>query len=180
MVVRGSLLWGPSACSLFWCRCGTKWSIAKRKRMPIQKPSATGKNDQTPSPAASSSAGMSKLQMDAATITPEANPVNARCSRSLSACFMPNTQAEPRTVPRSGKSKPYTVCKIIFQTSRRHKSVPVLESSGTCTLFADGFFTFACCHYTIWRSGCGNQILCRQRILRFGRRPHKIRLQSVD
>ena len=51
-------------------------------------------------------AGISRLHTDAATITPAANPVSARCTVSLSVFFMKNTQAAPSDVPRNGIKMP--------------------------------------------------------------------------
>ena len=51
-------------------------------------------------------AGISRLQMDAATITPEEKPVSPRCTRSPRPFFKKNTQAAPREVPKNGVSRP--------------------------------------------------------------------------
>ena len=80
IVVRESAALGPSACSLFMCRCGMSLSSSSRNSTPIQKPAAAGKNDHLPRPTACSIAGISRLQTEAATITPAAKPVSARCS----------------------------------------------------------------------------------------------------
>ena len=53
-----------------------------------------------------SMAGISRLRTDAATITPAAKPVSARCTVSLSVLFMKNTQAAPSDVPRNGIKMP--------------------------------------------------------------------------
>ena len=53
-------------------------------------------------------AGISRLQIEAATITPAANPVKARWTRSPSDFFRKNTQAAPKDVPRKGIKTPYT------------------------------------------------------------------------
>ena len=45
---------------------------------------------------------MSRLQTDAATITPAANPVSARWMWSPSDCLRKNTLAAPSEVPRNG------------------------------------------------------------------------------
>ena len=56
---------------------------------------------------ACSMAGSSRLQMEAATMTPAANPVRIRCILSLMAFFMRNTQAAPKDVPKKGIKMPY-------------------------------------------------------------------------
>ena len=45
-------------------------------------------------------------EIDAATITPAANPVSDRCTASLSDRFRKNTQAAPSDVPRNGIKMP--------------------------------------------------------------------------
>ncbi len=44
--------------------------------------------------------------MEAATITPAAKPVRARCTRSPRESFMKKTQAEPAVVPINGIKMP--------------------------------------------------------------------------
>ena len=44
-------------------------------------------------------AGISRLQIDAATITPAAKPASERCTILLSDFFIKNTHAEPSVVP---------------------------------------------------------------------------------
>ena len=56
-----------------------------------------------------SKAGTRRLQKEAATITPAANPVRAFCSFSLILSFRTYTMAAPREVPRNGISIPITV-----------------------------------------------------------------------
>ena len=53
-------------------------------------------------PSDCSMAGISRLQMDAATITPAAKPARARCTRSPRDLFIKNTQAAPSVVPKKG------------------------------------------------------------------------------
>ena len=74
--------------------------------MPSQKPRKAGRNESFPIPADCSTAGISKLQTEAATITPAAKPVRLRCTRSLSDFFMKNTHAAPSEVPRNGINMP--------------------------------------------------------------------------
>lgn len=63
--------------------------------MPPQNPMTTGRNESLPSPADCSMAGISRLQTEAATITPAANPVRMRCTLSLREFFIKKTQAAP-------------------------------------------------------------------------------------
>ena len=51
-------------------------------------------------------AGISRLQIDAATITPAAKPASARCTKSPSDLFIKNTHAEPSVVPIKGINIP--------------------------------------------------------------------------
>lgn len=44
--------------------------------------------------------------MDAATMTPAANPVNALCNISLNDFLIKNTNAAPKDVPKNGISIP--------------------------------------------------------------------------
>ena len=74
--------------------------------MPAQNPTAAGTNANAPSAADCSMDGMRRLQTDAATITPAAKPVSERCRRSLSDCFIKNTHAAPREVPKNGMRIP--------------------------------------------------------------------------
>ena len=53
-------------------------------------------------PSDCSMAGISKLHIDAATITPAAKPARERCTRSPRDFFIKNTQAEPSVVPKKG------------------------------------------------------------------------------
>ena len=70
--------------------------------MPSQNPTTAGTKDHFPISDACSIAGSSKLQIDAATITPAANPVKARWTRSFMVFFIRNTQAAPSAVPKNG------------------------------------------------------------------------------
>ena len=106
IVVRASLLLGPSACLAFRCRCGIAWSSKSRNKTPAQKPIKAGRNAQTPMPADCSIAGISRLQTDAATITPAAKPLRAFWTFSLRDFRIKNTQPEPRAVPKKGIIRP--------------------------------------------------------------------------
>ena len=62
-----------------------------------------------PMPSDCSMAGISRLHIDAATITPAAKPASERCTRSPRDLFMKNTQAEPSVVPKKGIMIPIKV-----------------------------------------------------------------------
>ena len=74
--------------------------------MPSQKPTTAGTKAHGPMPEACSMAGTSRLQMEAATMTPAAKPVSARCTCRFSAFFIKNTHADPAVVPKNGISRP--------------------------------------------------------------------------
>ena len=63
-------------------------------------------NDNVPIFSDCSIAGIKRLQMDAATITPAANPASARCTCFLSVFFIKSTHAAPSVVPMNGISIP--------------------------------------------------------------------------
>ena len=60
-------------------------------------------------PSDCSMAGISRLQIDAATITPAAKPARARCTETPSDFFIKNTQAAPSVVPKKGIMIPIKV-----------------------------------------------------------------------
>ena len=78
--------------------------------MPTRKPTAAGRKERFPRSALSSSAGSSRLQKDAATMTPAAKPVRSFCRLSEICFFRKNTIAAPRLVPRNGISVP---CRMV-------------------------------------------------------------------
>ena len=96
----------PSASSECMCRWGTVLSSSSKNSMPSQNPPAAGGKAHAPSLADGSMAGIRRLHMDAATITPAAKPVSARCSMGLISRFMKNTSAAPSDVPINGISMP--------------------------------------------------------------------------
>jgi len=67
-------------------------------------------------PSDCSMAGINKLQIDAATITPAAKPARARCTRSPRDLFIKNTQAAPSAVPKKGIMIPrkVSICLTAF------------------------------------------------------------------
>ena len=74
--------------------------------MPHQNPITAGAKESRPIPEACSMAGISRLHTEAATMTPAAKPVRARCKDSLNAFFRKNTHAAPSVVPRKGIKMP--------------------------------------------------------------------------
>lgn len=81
--------------------------------MPTHSPTAGGTKDQTPIPADCSSDGISRLQTEAAVITPAAKPVIARRSESLNSLRIKNTQAAPSAVPKNGMRIPLQITAVI-------------------------------------------------------------------
>ena len=83
---------------------------------PTQKPIRAGRKDSLPIPSDCSIAGISRLQIDAATITPAAKPASERCTKSPSDFFIKNTHAAPSIVPRNGISIPrkVSICLTAF------------------------------------------------------------------
>ena len=82
--------------------------------MPIQKPTAAGIKESFPMLSDCSSAGSSRLHIEAATITPAANPVSARCICLFNVFRRKNTQAEPSDVPANGIKSPCAIEAIII------------------------------------------------------------------
>ena len=80
MVVFFRLLFMPSDCVLFMCRCGIIISNTNRNPIPNKKPIVVGKNANLPKCADCSIDGIIRLQIDAAIITPDANPVSDFCT----------------------------------------------------------------------------------------------------
>ena len=97
---------GPSHTALFMCRWGMILSSTSRKAMPSRNPMAAGRNASLPRWSDWFMAGISRLQMEAATITPAAKPVSARRSSGFMPLRITNTQAEPSAVPMKGSASP--------------------------------------------------------------------------
>jgi len=137
MVVFPRLLLMPSASALPRCRCGISRSSPSKKKIPSQKPTTAGTKDHRPMSAACSIAGSSRLQMEAATMTPAAKPVSARCTISPKLFRIKKTQAAPSVVPAKGISSPchssigifssnlaaVVFCKVDPDDSEAHRSV---------------------------------------------------------
>ena len=69
-----------------------------------------------PMPSDCSMAGISRLQIDAATITPATKPASERRTKSPRDFFIKNTQAEPSVVPKKGIMIPrkVSICLTAF------------------------------------------------------------------
>ena len=82
--------------------------------MPARNPTEAGMTDIGPVNPDISMLGMSSDHTEAATITPEAKPSSVRSSSGDICPRMKNTNAEPSTVPNSGKRrmmiKPVAIC----------------------------------------------------------------------
>ena len=61
--------------------------------------------------------GRSRLQMDAAAMTPAANPFKRVSRRGFKSFFRKNTQAAPREVPKKGIRIPFRISKFKSVTS---------------------------------------------------------------
>ena len=109
IVTRDSLVLGPSAETLLLCMCGVTWSSNRKNSTPSHSPTNAGTNAQSPIADDCAMAGISKLHTDAATITPAANPVSARCTPTASVLRIKNTHAAPTAVPTNGISIPSNV-----------------------------------------------------------------------
>ena len=97
----------PSSCLLIWM-WGTIKSSINKNPIPTKKPIA-GISQLLKSPLSYVSiAGWSKLQMDAAIITPDAKPKSIFCNFGFISFFKKNTIALPKVVPASGISNAST------------------------------------------------------------------------
>ena len=96
----------PSGCLAFRCRCGSSTSSSTRNAMPSTNPPAAGIQPIPPAASASSIAGLSRLQIDAAIITPAAKPRQMRCARTLASLRKKNTNAEPSAAHQERKPRP--------------------------------------------------------------------------
>jgi hypothetical protein len=91
--------------------------------MPPPKPMTEGIKASLPKEEDSSSAGIRRLQMEAATMTPEAKPVSPRCTERCIFPRMKNTQAAPRDVPRKGINNPQKISIFIISLLLRNFSI---------------------------------------------------------
>ena len=95
--------------------------------MPSQKPINAGRKDNLPMLSVCSIAGINKLQIDAATITPLANPVSARLSISSISFFIKKTHAAPKDVPKNGIINPKIVVFILSSSQLKMPSGSIPE-----------------------------------------------------
>ena len=102
----------PSGFSLSICRWGTRLSSSRRNPMPSKNPAAAGSQLKELFSSDISMAGISSDQTEAAIITPEANPRSSFSSLLFISCFMKNTMAEPKVVPKKGIKS--TIISFIF------------------------------------------------------------------
>ena len=116
IVVFFSFTFGPSACTLFICKWGIVSSSKSKNKIPIQNPINAGKNENFPICDDCSIAGIIRLQIDAATITPAANPVKAFCTFTFNSPFINNTQDAPNDVPKKGIKIPCSTSFVILIT----------------------------------------------------------------
>ena len=86
--------------------------------MPTQKPTTAGTKENFCRCAEFSMAGISRLQMDAAIITPPAKPVSIRSAERLSFSFKKKTKKAPRVVPKKGMSRARKI-DVIFNPGKR-------------------------------------------------------------
>ncbi len=77
--------------------------------MPAQKPTNAGSQAMRPRSELSSMAGTMRLQIEAATMTPAANPVRTRVTMRLIWPRMRKTSAAPSVVPANGIARPQAV-----------------------------------------------------------------------
>ena len=106
IVVLASLLLCPSALSANIWRCGIVLSSISKNKVPIQKPTTAGTKAYAPIELFCSMAGISRLHMEAAVITPAAKPVKARWTFRPSCFFIKKTNAAPKEVPINGIKTP--------------------------------------------------------------------------
>ena len=77
-------------------------SSKSKNKIPNHIPITTGTKDSLPISDVYSNAGIIRLHIEAATITPAANPSKIRCNNELKSFFIKNTQQAPKQVPTKG------------------------------------------------------------------------------
>ena len=100
-VVFFKVVEGPSSV-LSICVWGTTLSNKSKNNVPIQKPANAGIKDNFPIFSDCSMAGIKRLHIDAATITPAAKPARIFLVFTFSSLRITKTHAEPRVVPKKG------------------------------------------------------------------------------
>ena len=82
--------------------------------MPIKKPTVGGNQDIFPCSSAIFIAGIKSDQIDAAIITPDANPSKIFFINVLILFFNKKTNADPKVVPKNGISIPMIAICMLF------------------------------------------------------------------
>ncbi len=95
----------PSGLSLFRCKCGIILSKISKNIIPNKNPTVAGIHFIFPCSPAISIAGIKSDQIDAAIITPDANPNNTFSIFLFNLFFIKKTIAEPKVVPKKGITK---------------------------------------------------------------------------
>ena len=124
----------PSASSLPRCRCGMSQSNSNKNAMPPIKPQTAGRKESRPSAEDISMAGMSSDHTLAATITPEAKPSSAFCTRAFICRRITKTHAAPALVPINGRISPRNI--FMFIHSSPHILSIVCLNMASCSFFS--------------------------------------------
>jgi hypothetical protein len=123
---------------------GSRASMASRKAMPRTDPPAAGTHPTMPMASASSMAGIRRLHMLAAIITPAANPRKIRWTVGSGRLRKKNTVAAPRAVSRAVNPVPpaahNSACANVLFLSRRGSRAAVIGGERT-----DGSPRFTLC-----------------------------------
>ena len=106
MVERRSCVWGPSAAGTLLVEVRDQMIQPQQKENTNPKANDRRQEGPGPCPGGLIHGGDQQLQIDAATMTPEAKPVSPRCTRSPKPFFRKKTQADPSEVPTKGISRP--------------------------------------------------------------------------
>ena len=99
---------------------GRSLSIKTIRRIPSQNPDRAGRKDKLPRWELRFTAGIIRLQTEAAVITPDAKPRRAPRSLALSLPFIKKTHAAPRVVPSKGSRIHSNTTYIINNTAFSH------------------------------------------------------------
>ena len=108
--------------------------------VPAQNPTNAGIHAMRPSISEPSRAGCSRLQIEAATMTPAAKPASERSSSAERLPRMTNTQAAPSVVPRNGTSRPMIASAGICVLPYRANSTRTMLM---CTRLSESFASSA-------------------------------------
>ena len=108
------LVLNPSGVVAPACKCGITVSSSSRNNMPNTNPAAAGIHVMLLFSALISRLGMSNDHIDAATMTPDANPKSSFRNQSLIAPRSRNTMAAPKVVPMNGNNRMGNVVFIVI------------------------------------------------------------------